>query len=69
MAKKNNAQVLDTIFWIFIALLGFFLLFLDTTPGHDKLEHLRFFADNVDAIEGLLLIFVSGLKLGRKIKW
>ncbi len=56
---------LKLIFYIFLGVLGFLLLLVDTTSGSIYLGHLVFFKQNVDAIEGVLLIFISAYNIGK----
>lgn len=52
-------------FYILIGILGFALLIIDSTVGHNWADHLIFYKDNIDAIEGILLIFFSGFNIGK----
>lgn len=62
MKKESRTKF---AFYIFIGLLGFSLLLIDTTPGHNIWGHFTFFRENLDAVEGIILIFFSGFHIGK----
>ena len=68
MTRKIQTHKLAFAFYILLGIMGFGLLLLDTTIGHEVWEHFEFFRNNLDAIEGVLFIFVSGFNIGRLLK-
>jgi len=60
--KENKIRF---AFYAFIGIFGFLLLIVDTTPGHRLTDHLGFFKENLDAVEGVIFIFFSGFEIGK----
>lgn len=68
MIRKIRHTKLKIFFYIMIGIMGWTLLLIDTTLGHDLWNHLYFFKNNLDAVEGILFIFISAFELGKLIK-
>ena len=66
--KKSKERKIKFAFYIMLGIMGWGLLLIDTTPGNDYLTHLKFFRENLDAVEGIIFIFISAFEMGKLIK-
>lgn len=65
MKRKIPHFKLKILFYVVLGIMGWILLIVDTTPGNDVWAHLKFLKENLDAVEGILFIFISAFELGR----